>query len=1049
MRKFAIFIGILILAFIAALFILPGLVPASVYKSKIEEQISTSLGRKVTIGGDVKLSVLPVLKAKAQSVSIANAPGFSLDNFADVKTLEARVKLLPLLSKKVEISKFNLVNANINLSKSKTGAVNWVFGAKDTEIKPQKPAKTAGPFRRDGRYTDLDLSLGEFALKNGQISYRDDSTNTRHTIKDINAAISLAALDKPLSAKGRLVFDDTPMNLDLKLNTPKSFLKGENAPLNVQLKSNLITLRLNGAITPSKIISFDVDFDGDIPSVSALDKKLGLKNPYGPLSERANLKGNLVFDGKTLRGKNAALLLSSTILKTEFHGDFTALSSPSANGDLKIDIADVKKLAKIMEFKIPQIGAVDTLNISTQLKSDGITTTAQNLNIRAKGGQLNASYQGGAIYNGTVKLDGDFRANSPSLPALLSQLAIAIPQASLLGDLDVKGHIKGPADTPKLSNFEFATKSAAMAARYSGNIDLNQKAPGLDGQFNLSVTDSKAWLGDMAKPLPYLAALGTIEAKGHVKGTPDAIALKALDAKAEDGLVNFSFKGDAKTTKAKSYDYIGDLTLDIPSLRNLASLGGVKLTPSSSAGAIYEALKISGKASGTNTKAKFENANIAFDDLKAAGQFTVNLMKKPKIDGKVSMPGLDLRPYMAAMAAQNPKGKIQPWSEQPINFAVLRLFDGKLDIDTKNIITDRMEMGATTIASRLKDGVLTSKIPNVSLYGGKGRLDLVINAQGNVPQIAMDFTLDQLDGKSFLGAAAGFTRLTGNTGSTMKIRAKGRSQAEIMRSLDGQGNFQLSEGVLTGIDLAKFIGGLDTAFKTRALPQGIGENYTTPFNRIRGLFDIENGVVKISTFNLSASNVMAEGGGALDLGKQYIDFSLRPRLKAGKGLAAFGIPIRLQGGFGGVKAGLDTELMSKIIAARAKQELTNQLNTKLGDKLGGDVGGLVEGLLGPQGQNGGQPATNPAQGGTKGNTQGQTPSQNTKKDPLGTLLGDVLNPQKKNENPSSDKKPAVSENSQSENPPTKNPQTDPKKTDEKKKPVDPLEKALGDLFGGD
>ncbi|HHL42337.1 MAG TPA: AsmA family protein, partial [Hellea balneolensis] len=164
MRKLFIVLGVLILLLVAAVLILPSLVPSSVYKSRIEEQISTSLGRKVDIAGDVKLSVFPTLKAKAKQVTIANADGFTPSYFAKMDTLEAGVKLLPLLSKKVEITKFNLVNADINLTKAKSGDVNWAFG---TPEKPSKPAANSGPFRRDGRYADLDLSLGAFSLKNG------------------------------------------------------------------------------------------------------------------------------------------------------------------------------------------------------------------------------------------------------------------------------------------------------------------------------------------------------------------------------------------------------------------------------------------------------------------------------------------------------------------------------------------------------------------------------------------------------------------------------------------------------------------------------------------------------------------------------------------------------------------------------------------------------------------------------------------------------------------------------------------------------------------
>ncbi|MCF6276110.1 MAG: AsmA-like C-terminal region-containing protein, partial [Robiginitomaculum sp.] len=476
---------------------------------------------------------------------------------------------------------------------------------------------------------------------------------------------------------------------------------------------------------------------------------------------------------------------------------------------------------------------------------------------------------------------------------------------------------------------------------------------------------------------------------------------------------NLQFQGNAAKAKTLSYD--GQLNVDISSLRKLAELTGTQLAPNTDVGPVYGPFSLSGKATGTATQAKFANAIVKIDALEGRGNFNANLVGKPKIDGKLSMNNLDIRPYQAAMYAQRPKG-LQPWSEEPLNLAFLNLFDANFTLNTPNIILTTMVMGQSSIETTVKNGRLKTNIPNVSLYGGKGALDMELNAAGAVPQVAMDFTLNDVNGKSLLGSVANFTKLTGNTGTTMRLKGAGRSQAEIMRSLSGGGNFELAEGVISGVDLNQFVGGLNTALQNRALPAGIGSAYTTPFKKLAGLFSIENGVVTIGDFNIDADTVYAAGAGTLDLGQQRVDFSLRPRLKQGKGLAGFGIPIKLSGNFGGVKAGLDTDLMTKIMTARAKAELQNQIT----DKVGGDLGGIIGGLLGnpqpvqqPPGQ---QPAA-------------EQPAQPEKpKDPLTGLLGDLLG----------DKEPK----------PAPEQAEDDKKDDEKKK-QDPLEKALNDLFGGD
>lgn len=711
MRK--IFIGFIILAivFLGAVFILTSLIPSSVYKDKIEQQASASLGRDVKIKGDVKLSIFPSLRAKAQTVSIANASGFSERPFASMDSLQANIKLLPLLKKQIEITKFTLINPKISLEKTKNGNVNWAFGDQERPVKPE-PEKS---FARDGRYTDLQISLGTFALKNGRIDYIDATTGTTSALTAVNLTIKMPGMDKPLTAKGGLVFNATPITIDTRLETPKTFLNGQAAPFVLKISSDIINLTSNGMFTPSEAVSVDMDFDANIPSISKLEAILGIETPYSE-------------------------------------------------------------------------------------------------------------------------------------------------------------------------------------------------------------------------------ALGTMSAKGNISGPVDTLTITGLEIAVTEGLMNITFNGTASTGKTLRYD--GQLSADIPSIRKLAALGGTELPASTSQGEIYGPFSLSGQASGTTSQINFTGAELQLDHIIGTGTFTADLRgAKPLLGGELNLEGLDVRPYMAA---QNTTGKVQPWSEEPLNLTALKMFDANFTLNTPNILVGRIALGQSQIKTSVKNGVLTTDIPNVSLYGGQGKLRMSLDATKTAPEIALDFTLNNIDGKNFLGAVAGFTQLTGNTGTTMSFRGSGRSQAEMMHSLSGNGNFELAEGVLSGVDIAQFVGGLETALLQGALPQGIGSKYTTPFNKLAGLFSVKNGVVSVGDFGLSSGTVRADGKGSLDLGQQTIDFSLRPRLKQGSGLASFGIPIRFKGHFGSVSAGLDTSLLTQIMAARAK----NQLQNEISKTVGGDVGALLGNLLG-------------------------------------------------------------------------------------------------------
>jgi AsmA protein len=103
MKKLFIGIVLIIGLLLGAIVILPALIPASTYKDTIESQLATALGRDVAITGDVKLSVFPVLKAQTGVIEIDNADGFASDHLMTMDGLDARIRLLPLFSKRGEI----------------------------------------------------------------------------------------------------------------------------------------------------------------------------------------------------------------------------------------------------------------------------------------------------------------------------------------------------------------------------------------------------------------------------------------------------------------------------------------------------------------------------------------------------------------------------------------------------------------------------------------------------------------------------------------------------------------------------------------------------------------------------------------------------------------------------------------------------------------------------------------------------------------------------------------------------------------------------------
>lgn len=951
MKKLLLIIPVfLIVLILAAVLIVPGLVPSSVYKEKITEQISTALGRPVEINGDIKVSVLPTLQAKASDVRIENPEGFSADTaFASMGELRAKVKLAPLLSKRVEIDEFVLTKPVISLSKKANGQSNWSFAKENAA---PKPGDDEG-FKRDKGFGDVKAEVGAFEIVDGTISYVDAKSGTSHEATNVNLSVSLPALDAPVSAKGNLTLDGTAMDIDARIATPETFMAGGLTPFSVALKSDMATLKADGEFLQSEALALTAAFDADIPSISAAKTWIGQDIPYSDLAEAAKASGNLTFSPDGLSLENAAVKLSGSLINADYKGAFSTLSGAAFSGTLNAQSGDVPALLKALDQDIPQASLIRSASIKADLSGTPEAIAAKAVSINAEGPDVKASYTGEASLTKSPVLNGLFSAQVDNMAAVTQALDMQIDALKAVNTANVTGKISGAVSAIKITNIDAKADGADISAAFTGGFTGGDTAS-VTGEFNADLTSLANLSQTTGIDIPYSDIAGGLTASGAVNGPIKALKFDGLNAALKDGLLRASFSngaaqlGDAMTLS-------GAMEVETDSVRALAAATGTQLPEGD---AVFGPFSLSGAVSGNPSNVQFNEAKLAFDNLSGTGGFGLDLTSTtPYLTGTLNMAGLDLAPYMAKSTKQDKSGGIKPWSEEPLNLSPLRAVNADLALYTPNVLTDRLSLGESEIAVKLKNGDLTAKVPGAQLYGGTGDLSLSLNASDSIPKVGLELALKSLNAPQFLGATAGFDKLTGDTSTVISLNGAGMSQAAIMQSLSGNGNFSLSNGTVAGVDLGQFLGGIEQAFTSRTLPAGIGPGQITQFQDLLGAFSISNGVVTVKDFDLSGKGVRAEGRGTLDLGNQQIDFSLRPRLideagqPKGNGLAGLGIPLRLKGGFNGVKPGLDTDLLSQIVAERAKQEAVK----KVTDQVGGPLGGILGGVLG-----GNQSAPSPA-----------------------------------------------------------------------------------------
>ncbi len=140
---------------------LPLFLNANNFRPRIETTLSTSLGRKVTIG-NLKLSVWSG-GLIAENVTIADDPRFSTQPFVQAASVKISVELLPLiLHREVHVRGFTLQSPQIQLLRAANGTWNYstIGGAGNPHQTPSPETKQTFP----------DLTVGQVSITGGRIT---------------------------------------------------------------------------------------------------------------------------------------------------------------------------------------------------------------------------------------------------------------------------------------------------------------------------------------------------------------------------------------------------------------------------------------------------------------------------------------------------------------------------------------------------------------------------------------------------------------------------------------------------------------------------------------------------------------------------------------------------------------------------------------------------------------------------------------------------------------------------------------------------------------
>lgn len=180
-------VAVVVLLVVVLAIALPLVVDPNDYKTEIEEAVKNYTGRTFTITGDLELSVFPWLGLSTGRLSLSNPPSFDDTPFIEIEEADVKVKVLPLLSKKIEVSSILLKGFSLVFEKNRQGISNW--------------GKLAGADKAAGRVGGsflAALTVGDLSLENAQIIWNDRQTGRLIEIKNFNLNADRLVFNEPV-----------------------------------------------------------------------------------------------------------------------------------------------------------------------------------------------------------------------------------------------------------------------------------------------------------------------------------------------------------------------------------------------------------------------------------------------------------------------------------------------------------------------------------------------------------------------------------------------------------------------------------------------------------------------------------------------------------------------------------------------------------------------------------------------------------------------------------------------------------------------------------
>ena len=891
------------------------------HRDFIAENISKIMGRRLSLNGELELSISSIPSIVVTDIVLANAPWASTSEMLSIHRIEASIELLPLLHGDIHIPRFHLQGVKSLLETNASGLSNWVLvepaddvGADDTVMSGEMKLPWIG---------DMLISEVEFNYRDGQtgkeiIAHLDHArvgavNLISPTIIDIIGQVN----NNPVEINGQLVlpsvFSTDRVDVPIELNVKALGLTAE-ATGNIKgaVQAPAIDLRLN--VNAADLKQLRQVFGTAVPLVQPVELVMEVKGDQGqPVLFKLNAtagKGKLAAELTLLREAPRPNLTGKVELQDI---DAVTLWAPLFNDKsdktslIKADTSvqkPVQKPAQKFDQAIP-LAWLEAFDANVQLSVKRINLPQANIKSLQsrfivedrilKINELKLVTDAGSVMAGLVL---DARGKQPAAQLELNTTPLTL---SRLAPLSANKRFTDSHAEAVIALAATGDTVAVLIESLQGSVQLdynNQKQ-----KEKLSINLTRNAKNKIAGKPPFI-----LIADGHLEG--EAIKLRGNITPTEGLLVRkntyqIDLLLQALGVSSKIVGKVADLYtfngLDLGIEAHAADMEGLRRAFGEGVPALGK-VNLSSRLTSEQSKIQLSKLAVVLDEGRIDGGLVLDTaMAIPDLQADLTLTDLNLdkllpaekkttkeEPGKAKAATKSDKEKL--FSDEPLPFGKLLRLNASMILRANNLKRSDEILKELEMKINLQQGKLSASLLKHSAFHGELDNDIVIDASGKgAPTVMIKFKAPRLELSELLTVGDGSAAVEGPLAIDISLLGQGISLAQIMGSLNGNVYLLMEKGRANAKAIDMLVGGVTALVGTMFAEQ----SSKTQINCAICDLKFNEGMLKpqLVVLDTQYSTVFADG--QVDLKKEQMDIKVSPQAKGVTLSVAY--PVRLHG----------------------------------------------------------------------------------------------------------------------------------------------------------